>query len=89
MFRSKLLRRPNSSEDIDSVAGHMQSLINEGVPPQLILDTMVKRGRSAEAVWDFRKRVLTAFKETTPAPSHYDKVAAKTDEELRRRGAIK
>lgn len=87
LFHSKLLgRRPTSQEDLPSLVGFMQSMINEGIKGKLIFDTIQARGRNAESIWDFRKRVYAAHIPTVSNP--YAKMEAHAEAEIRRREAM-
>lgn len=84
-YRQKLARRPSSGEDEFTVAAHMNDLIAAGIPGTLIYDTLVKRGKSAEAIWEFKKRVQAAHKEAKPVDSPYTLIEARMNAELARR----
>lgn len=59
-FHGKLSRRPWKGEDLFSLAGQFDDLIKQGIPGQRILDMLNQKGRNAEFIVDFCKRVRSS-----------------------------
>lgn len=58
-FRSRLSRRPNSQEGLSDVTAQFEDLIRQGFKPELILEAIKVRGRSAVPIWEFVKQLTT------------------------------
>lgn len=69
-FRQKLSRRPNSQESMEDLAAIFDELLKSGTSGQAILMLLKDRGRSAEPIWEFLKRI-------TPATSKSQTIAAR------------
>jgi hypothetical protein len=86
-FRSMLnRRRPNANEELEAVAGFMETMIAEGIDGKAIYNVLKARGKHTETIWEFRKRVCNEHnaakaKEVDP----YAKMTAHAEEELKRR----
>ncbi len=65
-FVQKLRRRPYSTEDLVSLIGHMEDLVSKGVPAGKILEVLNKRGKSTEAMWEFKKRFDSLVQKEKP-----------------------
>lgn len=83
-FRSRLARRPNAQEELESVTGFMQELIGAGIKGHTIYEALKNRGKSTEPIWAFCARMHAAHKATHENP--YAKLQAAAEAELRRRG---
>jgi len=83
LFRQKLDRYPFSTESEHDLAGHMRDLVDKGATYDTIHMVLTRRGKSAETIFDFKKRVLALT--VAKAKSVYDDLEAAMKKELARR----